>query len=536
MKTLVASFSEQRLIFLYGPPGSGKTTVGKQLAKNLDMSFCDLDAEIESLTGQKISQIFQDQSESTFRNIETTVLRNLAHGTSKVIALGGGTLCNPQNKVLAQTFGQVICLNAKSEILVDRLQRSSIKRPLLGSEGEIRNNLISLLELRRDHYSSFQHILDVSNLTIFEAAWQVQVLLGLFIIKGLDEDCHVSIKPDSLKNFGGQLRSLGWTDRLALVSDSHVAPIYSCLIATYLKKFGFHVIQETIPSGEKNKTIHNCCDIWNTWVDKGIDRSSGVIALGGGVVCDQVGFAASTFMRGIHWAAIPTSLLAMVDACVGGKTGVNLPQGKNLIGSFYSPSIVLADPNVLVSLPVEELRNGMGEVVKHSLIADPQLFFLSNSKLSELQLSNFDSPLWLEIIKRAIAVKIQYVQADPYEKGQRAALNLGHTIGHALEIASNFQLRHGEAVAIGLVYEARLSAQMRIADDDLSPRIETALTSLGLPTTIPDYIDRKRLIETIRFDKKMANGKIYFSLPVRIGKVLTGIVVEREMLKFLEEA
>jgi len=528
-------FTKKSFIFIYGPPGSGKSTIGKQLANSLGLPFCDLDDEIELVTGIEIIEIFQIQGEAKFRDIETKVLKNLLLGSPKVIALGGGSLCDPQNRSLVENYGQVVCLYANHDILCARLKTSKKQRPLLGSTNEINSRLSALLERRQDHYSSFTHILDNSNLSIEETTWQIQIILGLFVIRGLTEDCHINIKYNGLSSLGEQLRSHGWTDRIIVVSDSNVAPIYSAEISSILEKSGFHIAQETFPAGEKSKTPQNCSEMWNRWLGLGIDRSSGVIALGGGVVCDQVGFAASTYMRGIHWAAIPTSLLAIVDASIGGKTGINLSQVKNLIGSFHPPAVVIADPSVLGSLPVDELRNGMAEIVKSAIIADPYLFNLCDSRISGLQFQNFDSNLWMEVIKRAIAVKVHFVQIDPLDKDQREVLNLGHTLGHALEKASDFRLRHGEAIAIGLVCEACLSVKKKIADEDLPNKIRTILDQLGLPSTIPDFIDRDYLVDSIRYDKKAKNGKIIFSLPIRIGEVKIGVVIDHDDLKFLEE-
>ena len=198
--------------------------------------------------------------------------------------------------------------------------------------------------------------------------------------------------------------------------------------------------------------------LWKSFLENGLDRKSTVIALGGGVVGDMAGFAASTYMRGINWIAVPTTLLSMVDASLGGKTGFDLPEGKNLIGAFYPPKLVLADPSLLLTLPERELRSGMAEVVKHGIISDPELFALCARGLDWVK-NNLE-----EVVKRAMAVKIKVIEEDPYEKGFRAALNLGHTVGHAVELVSKFNLRHGEAIAIGMVAEAKYSARVGLAD------------------------------------------------------------------------
>ena len=233
----------------------------------------------------------------------------------------------------------------------------------------------------------------------------------------------------------------------------------------------------------------------------------------GGVVTDMAGFAASTYMRGIQWIALPTTLLSMVDASLGGKTGFDLPEGKNLIGSFYPPKMVLADPQFLKTLPEPELISGMAEVVKHGIISDPELFELCSRGLGWVK-ENLE-----EIVKRGMAVKIKVIEDDPYEKGFRAALNLGHTVGHAVELVSKFNLRHGEAIAIGMMVEAKYAARIGMTNHSVVESIQHVLQSLGLPTQIPDGMPREEIIRVMKVDKKKNAKAIRFALPVEIGKV-----------------
>ena len=253
--------------------------------------------------------------------------------------------------------------------------------------------------------------------------------------------------------------------------------------------------------------------MWNSFLENRLDRKSTVIALGGGVIGDMAGFAASTYMRGIDWIGIPTTLLSMVDASLGGKTGFDLPQGKNLIGSFHPPRLVLADPSLLFTLPERELISGMAEVVKHGIISDPELFELCKHDMGWIK-GNLE-----EIVKRAMAVKIKVIEEDPYEKGIRAALNLGHTVGHAVELVSKFQLRHGEAISIGMVAEAKYAARIGVAGVGLDEAIAETLSALGLPVQIPDEMPHDEIIRAMRMDKKKNAKEIRFALPVEIGKV-----------------
>jgi 3-dehydroquinate synthetase len=243
------------------------------------------------------------------------------------------------------------------------------------------------------------------------------------------------------------------------------------------------------------------------------------------VVGDTAGFAAATFLRGVPWVALPTSLLAMVDASLGGKTGVDLPEGKNLVGAFHPPRLVLADPQSLDTLPEAELRSGMAEVVKAGVIGDPELFNLCAHGWGELR-SNLG-----EVVRRAMAVKISVIEEDPYEKSSRAALNLGHTLGHAVELVSDFQLRHGEAVAIGMVAEARLAERLEIAEPGLADEIERVLKGLGLPVDIPGGINRQAVLSAIQVDKKRLDGSVRFVLPVRLGEVRVGVNVDPHQME-----
>jgi 3-dehydroquinate synthase len=247
-----------------------------------------------------------------------------------------------------------------------------------------------------------------------------------------------------------------------------------------------------------------------------VERTSTIVALGGGVTGDLAGFAAATILRGVRWVNVPTTILAMVDSSLGGKTGADLPQGKNLVGAFHPPALVLADPETLASLPEAELVSGMAEVVKHGLIADPGLFELaSRPPYADLG----------RIVRRGMAVKVRVIEVDPYERGVRAALNLGHTVGHAVEKVSDYKLRHGEAIAIGMVAEARLAEHLGIAESGLAETIAEALSRMALPTAIPVSMDRGAIAQAMQMDKKKAAGVVRFALPVTVGEVVTGVEV-----------
>ncbi|MEZ4643855.1 MAG: 3-dehydroquinate synthase [Chloroflexota bacterium] len=329
----------------------------------------------------------------------------------------------------------------------------------------------------------------------------------------------VLVQPGGLAQLGQILRARQLRGPIALVSDENVAAYYLEKATAALQAADYVVQPVVIPPGETHKTMQTVAALWEAFLQAGLERSSTVVALGGGVVGDLAGFAAATYLRGLPWVGVPTSLLAMVDSSLGGKTGADLPQGKNLVGAFHSPRLVLADPDVLATLPPAELRNGLGEVVKHGIIADPALFALCAEGWTAV------SGNWPELVSRAMAVKIAIIQADPYEGGVRASLNLGHTIGHAVELVSGFQLRHGEAVAVGTVAEAQLAEQMGLAEAGVVAKITAVLRGLELPTEIPPALDWDAVIRAVNVDKKRKNGRVKFALPICIGEVRVGIDV-----------
>ncbi len=318
------------------------------------------------------------------------------------------------------------------------------------------------------------------------------------------------------------LLARGLRGPVAVVTDENVGAAYLERVTGALTNSGFETCAVTIPAGEQYKTLETVSQLWESFSSAKIERGSTVVALGGGVVGDLAGYAASAWLRGVPWVAVPTSLLAMVDASMGGKTGFDLPQGKNLVGAFHPPRLVLADPEVLASLPEVEWINGMAEVVKHGVIADAGLFEICRREFRSLQ----DFGILAKLVSRAMAVKVKIIEEDPYEQGVRAALNLGHTVGHGVELASGFKLRHGEAVSIGMVVEARMAEQIGLAPRGVADEIAATLQTVGLPTEIPADLDRDAIAAAMSRDKKKAGGVVKFALPAAIGDVRVGIEIE----------
>ena len=493
-------------IFLYGPPGTGKSTVGRILARNLKLPYVDLDRVIESNAGMTIPQLMGQQGEETFRDLETSALKKVIRQPESVIALGGGALLRNENRILVETHGKIILLMAKLETLFKRLNESSHKRPLLA--GGLLENLSSLLNNRQEHYNSFPLHLIVDQGIAEQNALRAQILLGRFHLRAMGE---YDVVVGNVEQVGNLFYARGLKNSI-IITDENVA-FHAEKVMASLHKLSFKPNMLTIPAGETFKNLNTVSFLWKTFLENGLDRKSTVIALGGGVIGDMAGFAAATYMRGIHWVGIPTTLLSMVDASLGGKTGIDLPEGKNLVGCFYPPKLVLADPQLLKTLPKRELISGLAEVIKHGIISDPELFNLCASGLDCVK-ENLE-----EIVNRAMAVKIKIIEEDPYEKGFRAALNLGHTVGHAVELVSRFQLSHGEAVAIGLVTEARYAERIGKAKKGLADEIAHVLSTVGLPVQIPNELSSEEIVRAMKVDKKKNAQVIRFALPVQIGKV-----------------
>ncbi len=327
----------------------------------------------------------------------------------------------------------------------------------------------------------------------------------------------IEIGAGCLSLLGGKMKALGMKGRAGVVTNDTVGPLYAARAMESLSASGFDPVLLVIPDGEEYKSLSWASHLYDRLVSMRFDRKCPLVALGGGVTGDLTGFVAATYMRGIPFVQVPTTLLSQVDSSVGGKTGVNHPQGKNMIGSFYQPVYVCADILTLDTLPDAEFLSGMAEVVKYGVIYDAAFFSFIEEKREDILRK---SPEALgHVIRRSCEIKAEVVSKDERESGLRAILNYGHTVGHAVEALTNFKgVRHGEAVSIGMVVAARLARKSGMCGREVEARIEGLLSALGLPVKLPG-LSPESVLGAIALDKKSEGGKVKMVLPKRIGEV-----------------
>lgn len=527
-------------IVLTGFMGTGKTTVGRMLAARTGRAFVDTDELIVQRAAKSIADIFAGDGAHHFRQLEREVAGELAPLSGLVIGTGGRLMLDPENAAALSPGSLVVCLNAPPQEILERISTDGARRPLLDVP-QPAQRVAQLLEQRAEAYGQFPQIdtaqksptqvvaelietFEVPPLSREGPPWQrltvthpqgsYDVIVGHDLLPHLQELAPIS------------------NGELAVIADSNVGPLYGPHLASGA------ACTAIFTAGERHKTLDTVRRLYEQLLDNGLDRSATVVALGGGVVGDVGGFVAATYMRGVRLVQCPTSLLAMVDASVGGKTGVDMPQGKNLVGAFKQPAAVLADVGTLRTLPATEFSAGMAEVVKHALIAGNNLLSLleDGDWRQERLFQPGQEQRLVDLIVAAIAVKRDVVQSDPYEQGRRAILNLGHTFAHAVERVSDYGVSHGFAVAMGLVAAVNLSARLGHCDAALQARLETILERLYLPTRIPASLPPHDLLAAMGSDKKKLRGQLRFVLLRDVGHVFVTPDVARDaLLKTLQE-
>jgi 3-dehydroquinate synthase len=423
------------------------------------------------------------------------------------------------NRALMESGGALVSLTAAPEALLARMEEDG-SRPLLAGENTA-DRLQTLLEARKDLYGSIPIQIDTTALTVEEVADRiaddpVAKRTVQMIARRPRPGYKVILGERLIVNLSTWLEQAQLSAPYVVVSDSNVAPLYEEITTSSLE-----CSFVTVPAGEEHKSQGTLSDLYTAFMKADLDRGGTVIALGGGVLLDLAGFAAASYMRGISWVALPTTLLATVDASLGGKVGINLEEGKNLVGAFHAPSIVLADLSTLTTLPEEETRTGLAEIIKAALIGDADLFTRMES-----------GPLWINRswIQRAMELKLSIVDEDPHERAGREALNLGHTFAHGFEAASDYSLSHGQAVSIGLVGATQLAKTLGHCEADLPDRIQHVLLRFGLPVSYSG-LDTERILDAMKKDKKSRVGQARFVIPVRPGKVESGVEAPEALIR-----
>lgn len=520
-----------RPVVLSGFMGTGKTTIGPRLAARLGVPFADTDDVIVRAAGKSVPELWHEVGEASFRAREGEALeRLLGDGTPKVIALGGGAVTVDRTRRYAIDRALVVTLTASPETVVARTPDIA-SRPNLAVGADPVARARELLAARAPAYAE-------CHLTLSSETLDVDAIVDA-IAALVERDpllVPLGTRSYTLDLCDGDPSRL--TDAIArcapssvlLVDDSNVQRFRGASIEAALQPLALEARRVTLPPGESQKTLATVATIWDAALGAGVDRDVLVVAVGGGVVGDLAGFAAACLLRGVRFLQVPTTLLAMVDASVGGKTGFDHPAGKNLVGAFHQPRAVVADLVHLETLPAREIAAGLAEVVKIALTSDADLF--DRVERDAARLARGDRAALRPVVRAAIEAKIRVVRDDERESGLRALLNLGHTVGHAVEAHGGFsRWLHGEAVALGLVAELRAAAHLGWTPPALADRVADLLSSLGLPF----HVDRAEVLASwpyVAADKKRSG------LHVRLPVVETAGVsrLERVRLEVLRQA
>lgn len=538
-------------LVLIGLPGSGKTALGETIAEKLSLPFLDTDNIVEKTAGERIPEIFANQGEAGFREIEREVIVKTGEIKNIVISSGGGAWLNLENRSNLKKNGITVYLECQLEEIWERLKNSPESRPLLTEDFE---SLKKLFHQRDAEYKKADLVVDTTGKDLESLSLEIiektgiekkniscvsleqfsinmpgdssyDVLIGNEVIYSLPELLE--------KRFCG---TNGKKPRLFIITNPYVKAVCGKSFFEGLKNLGFDSFVFIVPEGEEYKNLSWTAKSYSYLAQNSFDRGDLVLAVGGGVVGDLGGFVASTYMRGIPLVHIPTTLLAQVDSSIGGKTGVNLQEGKNLVGTFYQPEMVAADLELLKYLSDYHYRQGLAECVKYTLIDEQGFFEYFDNNIKEIQ--ERDAVVLQEMIKKCCQIKGDIVEKDEKEKGKRAVLNLGHTIGHALEASLGYgRIGHGDAVALGIKAEAFLSVKLGNLSKNSLKRIEKVLTDLNFPEKA--NFSTVSTMEYLARDKKRKRGQARFALPVEKGGVeliegLDSLLLE-EAFKYLEE-
>lgn len=533
-------------VVLIGFMGSGKTAVGRALARVTGWDFIDTDQQIEAAAGMSIPEVFAKRGEAFFRDLESQAIFELAGRDRLVVATGGGAVLRPENAALLKGIGPIVYLGATEETLLPRLEKEQASRPLLAGD-DLRGRLREMLAQREGCYrDAADRILYTDGKDVESIAAEILAILRAEENKppknvpdlGVDVNLpghtyRIHFGQGILDRAGRLLTEHFPAQKVLVVTNPTVRGLWGRRLEESLRSAGFQPLWGMVPDGEGYKSMEQALRLLDLAVAERLERQTPLLAFGGGVIGDLAGLVAALYQRGMPLVQIPTTLLAQVDSSIGGKVAVNHPQGKNLLGTFYHPRLVLADPHVFTTLPSREVRNGMAEVIKYGVIRDPALFALLETHMEEILA--LEPQVLMEVLAQSCRIKAAIVEADEKEAGERALLNYGHTIGHALETLAGYgEFRHGEAVAIGMIGAARLAEALGYLPPGLAERQTALLQRACLPTAYPLGLDPQAIYRLLFHDKKVQGAKLRFVLPTAIGQAeIFEDIPEKLILKVL---
>ena len=522
-------------LVVVGLPGSGKTAVGKRVAARHGAAFLDLDELIERQAGARIPDVFAAEGEAGFRRRERAAIEALGAADDgpalgRVIAPGGGAIVDPRNRWRLFRGRRVVWLDVRPEVVAQRLRRSPNIRPLVAGRDPL-GAVRALGAERARFYAAGRRVSGVAETSTVVRA--VDELLGTPASGGtvlLRADTKVGklvigegILADEV---AAALRDIE-ARRAILLSEPGAFDAAGARLADDLARAGWVVERVLLPQGEAAKRLSVVEGVARELARLRVERGEPLVAIGGGALGDAAGFVAATYLRGVPYIQVPTTVVAQIDSSIGGKTGVDLPEGKNLVGAFHQPSAIIADISVLASLDVRQRRAALAEAVKMAALGDERLFAVLESEgpaIASGDTSALESGALAEVVERAAWAKVEVVHADEREAAGRIALNLGHSLGHAIEAAAGFkQLLHGEAVAYGLRAAVRIGVERDVTPPERATRIEAVLDRLELATE-PLSLHVEAILEALQLDKKHRDGALRWVLPTADGHAIDAAV------------